>query len=280
MNTEQLNAIVEGIAPLATTYAIRIVGVLVLLWIAFRIGRWAGNKVSHNLEVRDFDTALSRFFGALARWGINLGAMLGCLGIFGVETTSFAAVIGAAGLAIGLAFQGTLANFAAGIMILVFRPFDIGDYVKAAGHEGIVEQIGLFTIAIDTVDNRRIILPNSEVAGKTLENVTHHDYRRVDLDVGVAYDADLNEARAALEAAIAKVAKRSKKRDHQVFLAGLGDSSVNFQVRIWCKTGDYWTVWDAGLQAIKESLEEAGVGIPFPNLEVHFMNAPAAGKAA
>lgn len=163
MSSEQLNKIVEGIAPLAATYAIRIVGVLVLLWIAFRIGRWAGNKVTSNLEARDFDTALARFFGSLARWGINLGAMLSCLGVFGVETTSFAAV---------------------------------------------------------------------------------------------------------------------KKRDHQVFLAGLGDSSINFQVRIWCKTADYWTVWDDGVQAIKESLEEAGVGIPFPNLEVHFMNAPGPVKAA
>lgn len=272
MNTEQFASIIESLTPLVTTYAIRIVGVLVLLWIAFRVGRWAGNKVTGNLEARDFDTALARFFGALARWGINLGATLGCLGIFGVETTSFAAVIGAAGLAIGLAFQGTLANFAAGIMILVFRPFDIGDYIRAAGHEGVVEQIGLFTIAIDTVDNRRIVLPNSEVAGKTLENVTHHEYRRVDLDVGVAYDSDLNAARQALEKAIEKVAKRSKKRDHQVFLVGLGDSSINFQVRIWCKTADYWTVWDAGVQAIKESLDEAEVAIPFPNLEVHFMN--------
>ena len=280
MSTEQINSLIESITPLATTYAIRIIGVLALLWVAFRIGRWVGNKVTSNLEARDFDRALARFFGSLARWGINLGAILGCLGIFGVETTSFAAIIGAAGLAIGLAFQGTLANFAAGIMILVFRPFDIGDYVKAAGYEGVVDQIGLFTIAIDTVDNRRIILPNSEVAGKTLENVTHHEYRRVDLDVGVAYDTDLNEAREALEAAIKKVSKRSKKRDHQVFLVGLGDSSVNFQVRIWCKTADYWTVWDHGVQAIKESLEEAGVSIPFPNMEVHFMNSPATTTAA
>ena len=278
MTTEQIQGIIESISPLAATYALRVVGVLILLWIAFRIGKWGGNKVTGNLENREFDKALSRFFGSLTRWGINLGAVLGCLGIFGVETTSFAAVIGAAGLAVGLAFQGTLANFAAGIMILVFRPFDIGDYVKAGGQEGVVEQIGLFTIAIDTLDNRRIILPNSEVAGKTLENVTFHAYRRVDLDVGVAYDTDLNKAREALENAIKKVSKRSKKKEHQVFLKGLGGSSIDFQVRIWCKTEDYWTVWDLGVQAIKEALDEAEISIPFPNLEVHFMNAMKTGS--
>lgn len=272
MNTEQMQGLVEASAPLVATYAVRALGVLLLLWIAFRIAKWAGGKVRHSLEERNFDKALSRFFGSVVRWGINLGAVLSCLSIFGVETTSFAAVIGAAGLAVGLAFQGTLGNFAAGIMLLVFRPFDIGDFVKAGGQAGIVQEIGLFTIAIDTLDHRRVILPNSDVAGKVIENVTFHDIRRCDVDVGVAYDSDLNVARKALEAAVDKVNTKIDERPHQVFLAGLGGSSIDWQVRIWCKTSEYWTCHEETVQAIKESLDEAGVGIPFPNLEVHFLN--------
>jgi small conductance mechanosensitive channel len=271
MNAEQINGLIEAVTPLITTYAMRIVGVLVLLWVAFRIARWLGDRVTRGLEDKEFDGALSRFFGSMTRWGIQLGALLGCLGIFGVETTSFAAVIGAAGLAIGLAFQGTLANFAAGVMLLVFRPFDIGDYIKAGGQEGLVEEIGLFTVTIDTLDNRRIVVPNSGVAGQTIENVTFHKTRRVDLDVGVAYDADVDATRKALELAVSKVAGRLKKKEHQVFLAGLGDSAVNWQVRIWCKTGDFWVVHEQALQSIKENLDGASIGIPFPNLEVHLV---------
>jgi small conductance mechanosensitive channel len=281
MSPEQIKALIESITPLVTTWAIRIVGVLVLLWIAFRVARWAGDKVTDNLESKEFDVALSRFFGSLARWAIIASSVIGCLGMFGVETTSFAAIIGAAGLAIGLAFQGTLSNFAAGLMILVFRPFDIGDYIKAAGHEGVVAAIDLFTCAIDTLDNRRIVLPNSEVAGKTLENVTHHDVRRVDLSVGVAYNEDLAATRKALEGALKAIDKEdgAKGKDHAVVLIGLGDSSVNWQLRIWCKTGNYWAVYEQGLTKIKEALDEAKISIPFPNLEVHFMNALESAKS-
>lgn len=274
MNSEQLQGIMEAGAPLVATYAVRVLGVLILLWIAFRVAKWAGARLRHNLEDRDFDAALSRFFGSFVRWAINLGAVLSCLSIFGVETTSFAAVIGAAGLAVGLAFQGTLGNFAAGIMVLVFRPFDIGDFIKAGGQAGIVQEIGLFTIAMDTLDNRRVILPNSEVAGKTIENVTFHDIRRCDVDVGVAYDTDLNEARKALEKAIERVSLKLdvEERAHAAYLAGLGGSSIDWQLRVWCKTTDYWACREEIIQAAKESLDEAGISIPFPNLEVHFLN--------
>ncbi|MEZ4445612.1 MAG: mechanosensitive ion channel [Polyangiaceae bacterium] len=278
MNKEQLEKLIEAATPLITTYAVRVVGVLVVLWIAFKVARRLGDSVTARLEAREFDTALSRFFGSLLRWAIILGAVLGCLGMFGIETTSFAAVIGAAGLAVGLAFQGTLSNFAAGVMILVFRPFRIGDVVSAAGVTGKIIEIGLFTTTLDTPDNRRIIVPNSEIAGKTNENVTANKTRRVDLSIGAAYAADIDETRAALEKAIEKVDSRLKKGEHQVFLVGLGDSSVNWQVRIWCKTENYFAVHEQGLTAMKKALEEADIAIPFPNMEVHFMNAMPKGE--
>jgi len=272
MNQEQIKGIIESVTPLVVTYALRIVGVLILLWIAFKIARWAGDKLTATLEARELDVGLSRFFGSLARWGIIAASILGCLGMFGVETTSFAAVIGAAGLAVGLAFQGTLSNFAAGVMILVFRPFSVGHYIKAAGKEGTVQDIGLFMTALDTVDNRRIIVPNSELAGKTLENVSFHERRRCDVGVGVIYTAGIPETRAALEKVIERIDRKLEDDAHAVVLTDMGDSSVNWAVRIWVKAEDFWSVREEMLQVTKECLEEAGIDIPFPNLEVHFLN--------
>jgi small conductance mechanosensitive channel len=272
MSAEQITALWESLSPLVVSYALRIVGVLILLWIAFRIARWAGNKVTSSLEARELDVGLSRFFGAIARWGIIVASVLGCLGMFGVETTSFAAVIGAAGLAVGLAFQGTLSNFAAGVMILVFRPFAIGHYIKGGGREGTVTDIGLFMTSIDTPDNRRIIVPNSDLANKALENVSFHDKRRCDVNVGVIYTASVPDTRAALQKVIERIDEKLDGEDHVVKLIGLGDSSVDWSVRIWVRTSDYWPVQEKMLELVKDALEEANIDIPFPNLEVHFLN--------
>ncbi len=262
------------IVPKLMDYGVKVVGVLIGLWLAFRIAGWAQNKVVKTLQKRKFDEALTLFFGSLTRWILILLSVLTCLTIFGVETTSFAAVIGAAGLAIGLAFQGTLSNFSAGVMILTFRPFSIGDYIKSGGEEGIVAEIGLFVTALDTLDNQRVILPNSAVIGGNIVNVTHHDERRVDINVGVAYDADLKQVRDVLDKAAAGIEGRIDK-GHQVFLASMGESSVDFQVRVWCKTSDYWDVWDRATQAVKEALDTANISIPFPQMDVH-LDKPAA----
>ncbi len=262
--------------PILVHYGVKIAGVLVALWMSFLVASWVQRRVERALKARAFDPALTGFFGSLARWTIIVAAVLACLGVFGIQTTSFAALIGAAGLAVGLAFQGTLSNFASGVMILVFRPFSVGDYVKVAGQEGVVKEIGLFTVALDTVDNRRVILGNSAVVGGTIENVTHNPKRRVDVPVGVSYDADLDRVRAALDAAAAGVEGRDAELGHQVFLAGLGPSSVDFQVRVWCDTGAYWDVWQATVAAVKAALDEAGIPIPYPQLDVHLRGGAAA----
>lgn len=269
MSTEKLGEMLKDLTPQLTSYALRIIGVLLVLWVAFKIAKWVQRRITAGLAKKKFDETLSIFFGTLARWLIILGAVLACLGVFGIETTSFAAVIGAAGLAVGLAFQGTLANFSSGVMLLVFRPFKIGDVVNAAGQLGVVAELGLFVTELDTLDNRRIIVPNSEIVGKTIENITHNDKRRVDINVGVVYAADIDETRAALEKAAKSVPGRDKKEGHQVFLKGLGESSVDWQVRIWCKTDDYWDVWQATIRAVKNELDATGIGIPFPQMDVH-----------
>lgn len=265
----------EQLIPMLTSWGVRILGVLVLLWGSFKLARMTQQRLTGTLQRRNFDATLSVFFGSLIRWLILVAAILTCLSLFGVETTSFAAVIGAAGLAIGLAFQGTLSNFSAGVMLLVFRPFKVGDVVVLAGNTGAVAEIGLFTTAIDTPDGQRFILPNSAVASNTIQNVTHHPKRRVQVTVGVVYDADLDRTRAILEAAVAELEGRDPELGHQILLDTLADSAVVWQVRVWCKTEDFWVVRERATRATKLALDAAGIGIPFPQVEVH-LNALAA----
>jgi small conductance mechanosensitive channel len=264
-----MEKMLETLMNLGVTYGVRIVGVLLFIVVAWIIAAWAQGVVTRRLEQRNFDKALTRFFSSSIKWVILGAALIASLGVFGVETTSFAAVLGAAGLALGLAFQGTLSNFSAGIMLLVFRPFNVDDWVNISGVVGKVYEIGLFTVSMDTPDNRRIILPNSGVFGSTIENITFHPQRRVDINVGVEYSADLNKARAALEQAAATVTGGLAEPAPQVFLKELGGSSVDFVVRVWVNTPDYWNVWQALTQSVKEHLDEAGIGIPYPQMDVH-----------
>ena len=278
--TTDPQAMFENFAPLIVDYGVKVIGVLVALWASFRIANWLQSRVTSTLEGRKFDSALSIFFGSLAKWVLLVAAIVACLGIFGIDTTSFAAVLGAAGLAVGLAFQGTLSNFAAGVMILTFRPFTVGDFIQVGGLSGTVKEIGLFTVAIDTLDNRRLIIPNAKVTEGSIENVTANALRRVDIDVGVAYDSDLEQVRKTLDAAAKTIELRDPEHGHQIFLKGLGASSVDFQGHVWCKTEDYWTVWDQTVQVVKEALDADKITIPFPQLDLHVQNMPAQTRLA
>jgi small conductance mechanosensitive channel len=250
-------------------WGVRIVGVLIALFVGWLVAGWSRRAVYNSLDKRDFDVTLTRFFSNLLRYAILIGVVLGCLGVFGIETTSFAALIASAGLAIGLAFQGTLSNFAAGVMLLIFRPFKAGDVVNVAGVIGAVQEIELFTTEMKTADNRCLIIPNSAIFGSTIENLTRHTTRRVDVDVGVAYDADIDQARMVLESVPATVEGVLSDPAPQVILLALGASSVDWQVRVWVKTEDYWTVRDAAIRATKQALDRADIGIPFPQMDVH-----------
>ena len=247
----------------------KVLGVLLALLFAWVLAGWAERGVRAGLEKRHFDATLTRFFAKLARYLILIGAVLGCLGVFGIQTASFAAVLAAAGFAVGMAFQGTLGNFAAGIMLLAFRPFKVDDFVEVNGEMGTCEHIDLFTCEFRTTDNRKLIIPNGAVFGSTITNYTGYETRRVDISVGAEYSADVDATRAALEKAAANIPGMVKNPAPQVFLKGLGDSSVDWQVRVWCKTADFWNVWQATVRACKVSLDEAGIGIPFPQQDVH-----------
>ncbi len=261
---------------LGTSVAMRVGLVIILLFLALTIASWIGGIVRLSLSRMKVDPTLTKFAAKLARWSILLLAILACLGTFGVETTSFAAVIGAAGFAVGLAFQGTLSNFAAGAMLLVFRPFKVGDVVDVGGELGIVDEIELFTTALDTFDNRRIIIPNSSVFGSTIENITYHARRRVDVAVGTAYEADLDQTRATLEYAISQTEGQLSDHEPQVVLDGLGASSVDWQVRVWAPTDKFLDVKQALTRSVKIHLDQAGIGIPYPQMDVHLPGKDAA----
>ena len=254
---------------LVTQYAVKIGGAILFLLIAWIIAGAVGRFTRRSLEKSKLDLTLTKFFGNLAKYVVLIMAVVACLGIFGIETTSFAAVIGAAGLAIGLAFQGTLGNFSAGIMLLVFRPFKVGDVVNVNGTTAKVTEIELFTTLLDTPDNRRIIMPNGNIFGNTIENITHHPTRRVDEAVGTDYDSSQEEAREVMLQVARNVEGGLSEPAPQVYLQELGGSSIDWAVRVWANTPDYWAVRERLTQQVKEALDEAGIGIPFPQMDVH-----------
>lgn len=243
--------------------------VLIVLFLALTVAGGIAATVRSSLTRMKFDPTLTKFLAKLTRWSILLLATIACLGTFGVEMTAFAAILGAAGFAVGLAFQGTLSNFAAGAMLLIFRPFKVGDVVNIAGQLGKVDEIELFTTTLDTFDNRRIILPNGSVFGATIENITYHPVRRVDVPVGCAYDADIDTTRHILELAITSTEGGLTNPEPAVVLDGLGASSVDWVVRVWAPTSDYAAVKQSLTRAIKYRLDEAKIGIPYPQMDIH-----------
>ena len=232
--------------------------------IASAIGRFVGGLVSNRV-----DLTMGKFLSKAVRNLIMLVVAMVVLESRGISVASFAAVLAALGFAIGLALQGTLSNFAAGIMLLIFRPFKIDDFIVVAGVQGKVEEIDLFTTRINTNDNRHIIIPNSAIFGNQLENYTRNPVRRIDVNVGTAYAADLRITRAALERAVNSVTNDPSHGEPQVYLMQLGSSSVEWQLRVWDHPKNYWEVRERLTVAAKYSLDQAGVGIPFPQVDVH-----------
>jgi len=254
---------------IAGYYGLRALLVLVLMFLAWTVSSWASALVRSGLRRVKFDETLTKFVAKFVRWMILLLVALSCLSYFGVQTTSFAAVIGAAGLAIGLAFQGTLSNFAAGAMLLIFRPYKVGDVVNVAGHLGKVFEIELFTTSIDTFDNRRFIIPNSSIFGTVIENITYHPVRRVDVEVGASYAADIDQTRQVLERAIQSVPEFVRDPAPAVVLLGLGASSVDWSVRAWARRDDFGAAKQTLVRAVKVELDRVGIEIPFPQMDVH-----------
>lgn len=258
---------------LAVDWGLKLIGAILVLIATWLIAAWIRRTIIRALGRPRIDQTFGRFIGNLARWIVIAMGIVACLGVFGVNTTSLAAMVGAAGLAIGLALQGSLTNLAAGIMLLMLRPFKVGDYIKVAGVEGSVYEVELFTLKINGPDNRRIILPNSQVFSSVIENFTHNAHRRADISVGVDYAADTVSTREVLSRAVRSVPGVLTDPPPDVFLNDLGASSVNWRVSGWCKPSDFGTVKQAICEAVKQELERAKIPIPFPQLDVRLHSA-------
>lgn len=246
-----------------------LLGAMLLIIVTFMVAGWAGRAVRRAVDQSKLDPTLAQFFASLARYAVLVLGGLAVLSVFGVSVASFAAILAAAGFAVGLALQGTLSHFAAGVMLLLFRPFRVGDVVNVAGVTGRVDAIGLFTTTLDTVDNRRLIVPNGEISGSTIENITFHPTRRVDVNVGTDYGADLRAVRETLEGVATSVEGGLADPAPQVYLLELGGSSIDWVVRVWSKTEDYWAVRERLTRDVKDALDTQGIGIPFPQMDIH-----------
>ncbi len=215
------------------------------------------------------DNILVNFIASIINSILLLFVVIAALDRLGVETTSLIALIGAAGLAVGLALQGTLQNLASGVMLIIFRPFNDGDFIEAAGVSGIVEEIGIFTTTMRTGDNREIIIPNGEIFGGTITNYSKRSTRRVDMVFGIGYDDDIKKAKDIISQILDEDERILKDPAPTVAVAELADSSVNFNVRPWCKTDEYWNVYSDTHEKIKLAFDAEGISIPYPQIAIH-----------
>lgn len=262
------NLIVK-LQELFAVYGIKVIAALAILI----LGRWVARAVQKLLErvmVRsNIDETLVRFACHLAYIALLAFFVLAALNQLGIQTTSFVAVLGAAGLAIGFALQGSLSNFAAGVLLIVFRPFKVGDFIEGGGVSGVVEEIQIFTTQLKSPDNKTIIIPNAKITGDNIVNYSAKDTRRVDLVIGVSYSDDLNKVKAVLESVLAADSRVLENPAPTIGVLELADNSVNLAVRPWTATANYWDVYFDLHKAIKERFDAEGISIPFPQRDLH-----------
>lgn len=272
MNVDELVKLSEAWLPVVLEYS----GKLTLALITLLIGWWLISRLTSSigrmLEARKVDRALSSFISSLVSIVLRILLLISVASMIGVETTSFIAMIGAAGLAIGLALQGSLANFAGGVLIMLFRPFRSGDWIEGQGVSGSVDSIQIFHTTLKTADNKVVIVPNGALSNGHITNYSRESRRRADINIGIDYSSDIKRAREVL-LDIAKDPRVQLDPAPVVFVTGLGESAVNISLRVWVATGDFWPVTFEFTELAKERLTEAGIGIPFPQRVVHLAKA-------
>jgi len=262
------------VVALVTSYGLSVIGAVVILIVGFVIAGWVRRSVEKGLsKFRKVDETLRSFFSSLAYYAVIVFTIIAVLSQFGVETTSFIAVLGAAGLAIGLALQGTLSNVAAGVMLLLFRPFKVGDYVEGGGLAGTVKDISLFVTELATPDNVQIIAPNAQLWGSAIKNYSFHPTRRVDIVIGIAYEDDVEKALGAIVEESKKDSRVLADPAPMAAVTDLGDSSVNFTVRVWCNAADYWDLKFDLTKNLKNRMDAEGITIPYPQRTVRTVGA-------
>lgn len=252
-----------------TVYGLRVIAAIAILI----IGRWVAKlatKLIRKLLVKNkVDETLTKFVTGLSYTIFLVFIVIAALNQLGIQTASFIAIVGAAGLAIGLALQGSLANFAAGVLMIIFRPFKVGDYVEGGGTAGVVEEVGIFTSQLKTLDNKTVIVPNSKMMGDNITNYTAKGTRRVDMVFGIGYGDDIDRAREIIKQVVTQDSRVFQDPAPVIVVGELGDSSVNLTTRVWSTSDDYWGVYFDTLEKVKKQFDREGISIPFPQRDVH-----------
>jgi small conductance mechanosensitive channel len=261
--------VVEKMLEALTLYGMKIIAAVVIIVVGLWISKIIKNCFVKTLQKKEVDPTLVGFFASMLHGGLVIFVVISAISKLGVQTTSLVAVIGAAGLAVGLALQGSLSNFAAGILLILFKPFKVGNFVKAGGEAGVIVEVGIFTTEMKTPDNLQIIIPNSTIMGSAITNVSAHPTRRIDMSLGVGYGDDLNKAKLIMEDLLAADKRVLKDPAVTIAVANLGDSSVEFVVRPWVNSSDYWVVKSDFTKAVKEKFDAEGISIPYPQSDVH-----------
>ena len=264
-----MDKLMEKIQEFAALYGLKIIGAVII----FVVGRWVAKLLRHMvrrlMEKSKVDPTLVTFVSNLTYVVLLVFVIVAALGCLEVQTASFIAVIGAAGLAIGLAMQGSLANFAAGVLLIIFKPFKVGDFVELAGVIGTVEEIQIFVTQIKTPDNKTVIIPNAKLTGDNITNYTAKGTRRVDMVVGISYDSDIPKAKQVIMDILSADERVLEDPAPNVAVVDLADSSVNLVVRPWTAADKYWDVYFGTMEAVKLRLDAEGITIPFPQRDVH-----------
>lgn len=259
----------EKAIELTMMYAPKVLLALVVLFIGLRIIKIAERALNKGMEKANTDASLRKFLSSLLSVLLKVILIISVASMIGIATTSFVAILGAAGLAVGLALQGSLANFAGGVLILFFKPFKVGDFIETQGHLGVVHSIQIFNTILKTPDNKTIIIPNGQVSSGSITNFSAEDKRRVDMVFGIGYQDDIAKAKKILTSLIGEDKRILKEPEPLVVVSELGDSSVNFTVRVWANSGDYWGIFFDMQEKVKLTFDKEGISIPFPQRDVH-----------
>ena len=269
ISTEQINSYMDIAAEGVMNFGPKLIVSILLLWIGLKVITVVIKNLDKLMASKGTDETLRPFIINLLNWTLKFALFIAVAGQVGIDTMSFMAVFGAAGLAIGLALQGTLSNFASGVMLLIFKPFKKGDFIDGAGHMGTVEEIGIFVTNLRDPQNRLIIIPNSMIGSGSLTNFSNAPKIQARVSVGISYDANIKDAREVILAVLDKDDRISKNDAREVLVSELGDSSVNLSVRFWCSVADYWPTFFDNLEGVKVALDDAKIEIPFPQRVVH-----------
>jgi len=263
------NEVIEMIKTTGVEFSINLVTAIVIFYFGRMVVGLLMRGLNKMMQAQDVDKTLQTFVANLVRMVLLMFVIIAAISALGIQTTSFIAILGAAGLAIGLALQGSLSNFASGVLIVMFRPYKVGDWVEAAGISGAVEEVQILTTVLKTGDNKKVIVPNSQIMGSIITNYSANDRRRIDMVIGVSYDDDLDKVRSTLEQLVAADDRILDDPACTIAVSELADSSVNFVVRPWVKTADYWGVMFDLTEAIKKRFDKDGISFPFPQQDVH-----------